>query len=96
VFARVPNGEEGFLGGVVEVGMEVVTVLRLVLVNEMFRTRGRIDGEGDFDFAIASSGRGTPSAVVRERHVRRMFAQIPRVVTTEKGILLLVHCSLRD
>lgn len=70
--------------------MDVVTVLRLVLVNEMFRTRGRIDGGADFDFAIASN------AVVRERHVRPMFAQIPRVVTTEKGILLLVHCSLRD
>lgn len=96
VFAKVPNGEEGFPGGVVEVGMDVVAVLRLVLVNEMFRTRGRIDGEADFGFAIASNGRGSPSAVVRERHVRPMLAQIPRVVTTEKGILLLVHCSLRD
>lgn len=94
MFAKVPNGEESFPGGVVVV--EVVTVLRLVLVNEMFRTRGRTDGEADFGFPIASSGRGSPSAVVRERHVRRMFAQIPRVVTTAKDILLLVHCSVRD
>lgn len=96
MFAKVPNGEEGFPGGVVEVGMDVVTVLRLVLVNEMFRIRGRIVGEADFDLAIARSGRGSPSAVVRERHERPMLAQIPRVVTTEKGILLLVYCSLRD
>jgi len=96
VFAKVPNGEESFPGGVVEAGVEVVTVLRLVLVDEMFRIRDRTDGAADFDFSIASSGRGSPSAVVRERHIWRMFAQMPLVVTTAKGILLLVHCSLRD